>query len=214
MDGILGSGAEWQGATSKWHIQSKDRRDVGPQGPAHWPRRPFDVGGFCDSVHNAQPRGQRHFVDLPTSVLPSTTREQQWRSSSRRVEAFCEEFDRPTGTKRIVPNNLEGNEGWTGKLNNYTGPRHFNVKNTSVNPTDGNSYFVEKKMGTKKAVFSSSMGLPQHYEENERRCQRPAEEWSLDTKMQRKIRLPNHEDRRNGTPLTLKPNPTTLKPKI
>ena len=214
MDGILG-GPDWRGATSKWHIQAHDRRDVGPQGPAHWPRRPADIGGFCASVYNAQEGGQRHFAVPATSVvsappeldrvtpgrsllrrvpfracsaaaggavpgagalprpacaaglsvsrrvaersappwqIPATAREMQWRSSSRRVEAYREEFDRPTGTKRIVPNNPEGNDGWTGKLNNFTGPRHFNPQNTSVNPTDGNSYFVERKMGTKKAV--------------------------------------------------------------
>ena len=74
-------------------------------------------------------------------------------------------------------------------------------------------------MGTKKAVFSESMGLKGMYDGNERRCERPAVEWSVDSKMQRKIRvtadslqfseilflaemsylqIPDLEDRRNG----------------
>jgi hypothetical protein len=44
-------------------------------------------------------------------------------------------------------------------------------------------------MGTKKAVFSETMGLKGLYDDIERRCERPAGEWSVDAKMQRKIRV-------------------------
>ena len=44
-------------------------------------------------------------------------------------------------------------------------------------------------MGTKKAVLSETMGLKELYDDGERRCERPAVEWSVDSKMQRKIRV-------------------------
>ena len=44
-------------------------------------------------------------------------------------------------------------------------------------------------MGTKKAVYSDQMGLPLHFGVRERRCERPCEEWSIDTLLQRKIRV-------------------------
>jgi hypothetical protein len=44
-------------------------------------------------------------------------------------------------------------------------------------------------MGTKKAVFSETMGLDGLYGGGERRCERPAVEWSVDSRMQRKIRV-------------------------
>jgi hypothetical protein len=44
-------------------------------------------------------------------------------------------------------------------------------------------------MGMKKFVLSSAMGLSGVYDDSERRCLRPATEWSLDTLMQRKMRV-------------------------
>ena len=56
-------GPEWLGAQSRWHIQGHQRDPAlggpGPQGPAHWPRRPHDVGGFCDSVVDGPAQGRR-----------------------------------------------------------------------------------------------------------------------------------------------------------
>ena len=46
--------------------------------------------------------------------------------------------------------------------------------------------------------MSSCMGLTGVYGEDERRTLRPAVEWSLDGKMQRKIRIRDLEDKRNG----------------
>ena len=47
-------------------------------------------------------------------------------------------------------------------------------------------------MGTKKAVYSETMGLGELYGAGERRCERPAVEWSVDSKMNRKIRVLVH----------------------
>jgi len=110
-------------------------------------------------------------------------------------------FERATGTKHIVPQIPEEGLGWTGKFNNFTGPKHYAAAATAINPQPGqstHSYYLEKTMGTKKAVFSSTMGLAEYYGEGERRCLRPATEWSLDVKMQRKVRVPDLIDRRNG----------------
>ena len=109
--------------------------------------------------------------------------------------------DKVTGTKNIDPLVHVDNLGWTGAWNNYTGPRHYTAKISTIVPgekTSTESYYVEKIMGTKKAVLSSTMGLEGQYGEGERRNLRPAIEWSLDAKMQRKIRIHNLEDRRNG----------------
>lgn len=57
---------------------------------------------------------------------------------------------------------------------------------------------MAQEIGTKKWVFSGDMGLPEYYGPGERRCERPAQEWSLDKQMQRKIRVADLEDRRNG----------------
>ena len=91
--------------------------------------------------------------------------------------------------------------GWTGKYNNFTGPRHFPAKTTVIEPSEKQStrsYYLEKVIGTKKAVPSSTMGLQGIYDDSERRMLRPAVEWSLDGKLQRKIRIPDLEDKRNG----------------
>jgi hypothetical protein len=69
MSGIMKP--EWPGAASKWHIQAHNRNDAGPSGPPHWPKRPFDVGGFCASVHDLPPRGQRHFDAPPSGIVRS-----------------------------------------------------------------------------------------------------------------------------------------------
>mmetsp|Transcript_36118 Transcript_36118/g.94985 ORF Transcript_36118/g.94985 Transcript_36118/m.94985 type:complete len:193 (+) Transcript_36118:470-1048(+) len=53
-------------------------------------------------------------------------------------------------------------------------------------------------MGTKKAVYSHSISLEEYYGPGERRCERPAVEWTVDGQMQRKKRVPDLEDRRNG----------------
>ena len=135
---------------------------------------------------------------LPPWQIPHEGRDKEWRSSSRRVEPYREDKEKPSGTKRIEQKVVEGGLGWTGNMNNFTGPRHFSLKDTSLNPRGNESYFLEKEMGTKKTVYSASLGLLLHYDQDERRCARPAEEWSLDRQMQRKIRLPNQEDRRNG----------------
>jgi hypothetical protein len=67
MSGIMKP--EWPGAASKWHIQAHNRNDAGPSGPPHWPKRPFDVGGFCASVPDLPPRGQRHFDAPPSGIV-------------------------------------------------------------------------------------------------------------------------------------------------
>ena len=198
-------GPEWPGAQSRWHIQSHQRDSVlggpGPAGPAHWPRRPFDLGGFCHSVVDNTTQGRRHAYDPPSNYIPVPDRSRKWNFARRPLEAYRPEHEKITGTKHIEPKVPVDNLGWTGAYNNYTGPRHYQRATTTILPgekTSTGSYYVEQIMGTKKAVPSTSMGLCGLYEEDERRNLRPAVEWSLDAKMQRKVRIRNLEDRRNG----------------
>lgn len=202
---MANGGPEWPGAQSRWHIQGHQRDPVlggpGPQGPAHWPRRPHDIGGFCDSVVEASNQGMRHAYDPPSAYVPAPDRSRKWNFARRPLVAYREEHERVTGTRRVEPNVPVDNLGWTGKFANYTGPRHYQPVTTTIQPNEATttgSYYVEKIMGTKKAVLSSSMGLSDLYDGLERRNQRPAVEWSLDAKMQRKIRIPDLEDKRNG----------------
>lgn len=165
-------------------------------GPDHWPKRPHDVGGFCESIELSWYGGRKHVSDPPTGILPPAHREAQWRSSCRHIEPFKPIKDRGTGTKRVshpIPTN---GLGWTGTNSNFTGPRHFMHLTTSIEPcanTMTASYGVEKVMGMKKFVFSKDMGLEELYGEGERRCNRAATEWSLDKQLQRKIRVENCE---------------------
>jgi len=197
-------GPEWPGAAPNWHIQAHQRDPVrggpGPGGPSHWPRRPQDVGGFCDSVVDTSVQGRRHAYDPPSNYVPVQDRSRKWNFVRRPLQAYRPENDRATGTKQVEPRVPIDNMGWTGQFNNFTGPRHYTAATTTIQPIDKTStgsYYVEKIMGTKKAVFSSTMGLGELYGEGERRCLRPAVEWSLDAKMQRKLRIPNLEDKRN-----------------
>jgi hypothetical protein len=198
-------GQEWPGAAPNWHIQGHQRDSVlggpGPQGPAHWPRRPHDIGGFCDSVVDNNSQGRRHAYDPPSAYVPVPDRSRTWNFCRKPLDAYRPEREKVTGTKQIEPKVLVDNLGWTGAYNNFTGPRHYTASKTAILPSENNttgSYYVEKIMGTKKAVMSSSMGLDGLYEDGERRNLRPAVEWSLDAKMQRKVRIPNLEDKRNG----------------
>lgn len=63
------SKGEWPGSTSNWHIQAHKRDVVGPGGPAHWPRRPADIGGFCQSIGDKSTLGRKHMFDPPTSMV-------------------------------------------------------------------------------------------------------------------------------------------------
>jgi len=190
-------GSEWKGAASHWHIQSHRRVDgVGPAGPGNWPKRSTDFGTFSDGAA-VRPQGMRHAYDPPSGIVPPPGRDTLWRPSGRYLEPVKHEYDRPSGTKRVRHPVPVDSMGWTGKLNNFTGPRHYAARETSVNGV-GAGYGVEKVMGMKKFVLSSAMGLEGVYDDNERRCLRPAIEWSLDKKLQRKMRVPDLEDRRNG----------------
>ncbi len=198
-------GPEWPGAAPRWHIQGHQRDQIlggpGPQGPAHWPRRPHDIGGFCDSVVETSKQGMKHAYDPPSAYVPAPDRSRKWNFARRPLAAYRPEHERITGTRRVEPNVPVDNLGWTGKYANYTGPRHYAATTTTIQPGDNTttgSFYVEKIMGTKKAVLSSSMGLADLYDDGERRNQRPAVEWSLDAKMQRKIRIRDLEDKRNG----------------
>lgn len=187
---------EWSGQRSRWHIQSHRREDgVGPSGPSNWPSRGTGLGNISDG-NVPKPQGMRHAYDPPTSYVPAASRETAWRPSGRYIEPFKHEFDKPTGTKRVShPMPVDG-LGWTGKLANYTGPKHFHQASTGLVPPSG--FTIEKVMGMKKFVMSSTMGLEGIYDADERRCLRPAVEWSLDKQLQRKTRVPDLEDRRNG----------------
>jgi len=204
MSGAHG-GPEWPGAQPRWHIQGHQRDPTlggpGPQGPAHWPRRPHDVGGFCDSVGEGPAQGRRHAYDPPSQYMPAPDRSRKWNFARRPLEAYRVEHDKVTGTKHIEPKVPVDNLGWTGAYNNFTGPRHFRAATTTIQPgeqTATKSYYLEKIIGTKKPVMSASMGLAGLYEADERRTLRPAVEWSVDAKMQRKVRIRDLEDKRNG----------------
>ena len=204
-------GEEWRGAKPNWHIQGHQRDPTlggpGPAGPAHWPRRPHDIGGFCNSIVDNTSQGRRHHGpningEPHSSYVPEPDRSVKWNLCRKHLLVPGRDHkEKVTGTKNIDPLVHVDNLGWTGAWNNYTGPRHYTAKVSTIVPgekTSTESYYVEKIMGTKKAVLSSSMGLEGQYGEGERRNLRPAIEWSLDAKMQRKIRIHNLEDRRNG----------------
>uniref|UniRef100_A0A7S4L9K4 Uncharacterized protein n=2 Tax=Guillardia theta TaxID=55529 RepID=A0A7S4L9K4_GUITH len=134
--------------------------------------------------------------------MPPINREQVWKSTSKFVQEPNRISNQKTGRK-FVENFAQQNRvedlGWTGNFNNYTGPRHYDPKPTTLHPDDkSKSFYVENMMGTKKVVLSKDMGLKLYYDDGERRCERPATEWSLESLIQRKIRVPDLEDRRNG----------------
>jgi hypothetical protein len=187
---------EWAGAKPRWHIQEHRREGgVGPSGPSHWAKRDPGYGNITDGIA-PRPQGMKHAYDPPTAYVPLTGRDTVWRPSGRYLEPFKHEQDRATGTKRVSHPIPVDHMGWTGKFANYTGPRHFQQASTELVP--GTGYGVEKVMGMKKFVMSKTMGLEGIYDADERRCLRPAVEWSLDAKLQRKIRVVDLEDRRNG----------------
>uniref|UniRef100_A0A7S0I4F4 Ubiquitin-like domain-containing protein n=1 Tax=Hanusia phi TaxID=3032 RepID=A0A7S0I4F4_9CRYP len=160
------------------------------------------MGGFLSSIEGNERRGRKHVYDPPSGYMPPINREQIWKSTSKYVAEPNRTSDQKKGRKLVE--NLAQRErvedlGWTGKFNNYTGPRHYDQNPTSLRPDKTTkSFYVENMMGTKKAVLSKDMGLKLYYEDDERRCQRPATEWSLESLIQRKIRVPDLEDRRNG----------------
>ena len=199
-------GPEWPGAQSRWHIQGHQRDPAlggpGPQGPAHWPRRPHDVGGFCDSVVDGPAQGRRHAYDPPSQYMPAPDRSRKWNFCRRPLEAYgAAHIEKISGTKHVEQRVPVDNLGWTGSYANFTGPRHYPAATTTIQPggeTSTKSYYLEKIIGTKKPVMSASMGLAGLYEADERRTLRPAVEWSVDAKMQRKNRIRDLEDKRNG----------------
>jgi hypothetical protein len=191
-------GQEWPGASSRWHIQSHRRLGIGPDGPANWEKRGTSLAEFMNTIPGSKPEGRRHMYDPPSSIVPRADRETVWRSTIRYLQPSSGGPDRPTGTRRVSHAAPVEGMGWTGKHDNFTGPKHYAARTTTVQPDAlSPSYFVEQSMGMKKLVLSSAMGLAGVYDDAERRCLRPAAEWSLDTLMQRKIRV---DSRKTGAP--------------
>ena len=102
---------EWPGAAPRWHIQGHQRDELlggpGPQGPAHWPRRPHDVGGFCASVDDSVTQGRRHAYDPPSNYVPAGDRSRSWNFCRRPLKAYGGFEPRPTGTRQLHPNIVE-----------------------------------------------------------------------------------------------------------
>ena len=131
----------------KWHLPSHNRQCADPCGPFHWPRRPSNIGGFCDSVVDDKGCGRKHFIDPPSGIPHLVGREKVWKSSSRHVDPYQPSNERNIGKRTLELEARVENLGWTGRANNFTGPKHFVPLLTTLEPGDSTatkSYYLEK----------------------------------------------------------------------